>query len=452
MTVALSPLAGAGWQFFTGSGVPLTGGLIYTYEAGSTTPATTYTSASGLIAQTNPIVLDSEGRISGEVWLDAAITYKFVLKNSLDVLIGTYDDLYGIASAADLSALITNLANNTDPTKGDALIGFKQANSSGNLADAVGKTVHEKLQDFVSVMDFIPSGTVTATTDCAPYIQNAIDTFSCIYFPTGTYKINSKIVCNVDNYLWGKDAIINSVQAVSTTNAIDTAAGVVIEGLSFNKGFADTSRGIAIKGNDVVVRDCSFYKIDRCINFFACSNVLITGNYLYETGYGMINESSAGQVMDGIIISNNIAYNLDLDMILFNTNSESFAGLFGKNITVTGNVCNGVGGIVATKTESRFCSFIHASNITVTGNAVYGTAGDSAMHIEGQTSGDVDDSITISGNTFRDCISDYSRFIWPISTGFYHMIIADNVFEVTSATSGVGTSDFIRYIKGYSGG
>jgi hypothetical protein len=133
-------------------------------------------------------------------------------------------------------------------------------------------------------------------------------------------------------------------------------------------------------------------------------------------------------------------------MILFNTNSESFAGLFGKNITVTGNVCNGVGGIVATKTESRFCSFIHASNITVTGNAVYGTAGDSAMHIEGQTLGDVDDSITISGNTFRDCISDYSRFIWPISTGFYHMIIADNVFEVTSATSGVGTSDFIRYI------
>jgi parallel beta-helix repeat protein len=255
--------------------------------------------------------------------------------------------------------------------------------------------------------------------------------------------------------LWGKDAIINSVQASSATNAIDTADGVVIEGLSFNKGLLDTSRGIAIKGNDVVIRDCSFYKIDRCVNFFTCSNVLITGNYFYQTGYAMINESATNLVINGVIISNNIAYNINQDMILFNTNSESYSGLVANNITVTGNVCNGVGDISDARTECRFCSVIHGSNFTITGNAVYKTAGDSAIHLEGQQTGtgsDVDDSITITGNTMRDCVSNYSRFIWPISTGTRHIIIADNVFEVTSATRTIGGSDFIRYIDNYTKG
>lgn len=450
MTVALSPLAGAGWQFFNNNGVPLAGGKIYTYEAGSSTPANAYTTSAGNVAHSNPIVLDAYGRIPNEVWLLTSINYKFVLKDSADVLIGTYDNLYGIASAVDLSNLIANLANNTDPTKGDALIGFRQANASGNLTNAVGKTVHQKLQDFVSVMDFIPSGTNTSTTDCSAYIQNALNSASCVWFPSGTYKITSKIVCNANNYLWSKDAIINSVQTPGSGNAIETADGVVIEGLSFNKGLSDTSRGIAVKGNDVVIRDCSFYKIGYCIHLFTCSNVLIEGNYFYETSYGIINQSANGLVMDGIVISGNIAYNIENDMILFNTNSESFPGLFAKNVTVTGNVCNGVGGITTPKTESRFCGFIHGSNITVTGNAVYGTAGDSAMHFEGQSGGgaDVDDTVTITGNTMRDCISAYSRFIWPItqSSGHRHMIISGNVFEVTSATAGVGTSDFIRFI------
>jgi hypothetical protein len=47
MSVNLSLLAGAGWQFFTDDGVPLAGGLLYTYAAGTTTPQAPYTSSSG---------------------------------------------------------------------------------------------------------------------------------------------------------------------------------------------------------------------------------------------------------------------------------------------------------------------------------------------------------------------------------------------------------------------
>jgi microcystin-dependent protein len=91
-TVNLSFLAGAGSQFFDDSGVPLSGGLIYTYTAGGTTPLTTYTSISGLIANSNPIILDAAGRVN-EVWIPEGVSYKMIVKNANNVTIGTFDNL-----------------------------------------------------------------------------------------------------------------------------------------------------------------------------------------------------------------------------------------------------------------------------------------------------------------------------------------------------------------------
>ena len=99
MTVGLSPVAGAGWQFFDSNGVPLSGGKLYTYAAGTTTPQTTYTSSTGATANANPIELNSAGRVSGttEVWLDITVAYKFVLKTTDDVQLWSADDISGMA-------------------------------------------------------------------------------------------------------------------------------------------------------------------------------------------------------------------------------------------------------------------------------------------------------------------------------------------------------------------
>lgn len=99
MAVNLSPYGGVGAQFLDNSGNVLTGGKIYTYAAGTTTPQATYTSSLGNVALANPIILDASGRVpTGEIWLTDGLLYKFVLKDSNDVLIATYDNVIGINS------------------------------------------------------------------------------------------------------------------------------------------------------------------------------------------------------------------------------------------------------------------------------------------------------------------------------------------------------------------
>jgi hypothetical protein len=102
----LSSFAGAGAQFFDDSGNPLTGGKIYTYGAGTTTPAATYTTSAGTVANTNPIILDAAGRTPNEIWLPVGVLYKFVVKTSTDVLIGTFDGLPAINDPYSINSLL----------------------------------------------------------------------------------------------------------------------------------------------------------------------------------------------------------------------------------------------------------------------------------------------------------------------------------------------------------
>jgi hypothetical protein len=108
MAVFLSPVGGVAAQFFTNTGAVLTGGKLYTYAAGTTTPLTSYTTNLGNVARTNPVVLDAAGRVpdGGEIWI-LPVSYKFVLKDSNDVLIATYDNIFGAGAFA-----VTNYTGN----------------------------------------------------------------------------------------------------------------------------------------------------------------------------------------------------------------------------------------------------------------------------------------------------------------------------------------------------
>ena len=138
MSVSLSPYAGAGAQFFDNNGNPLAGGLIYTYAAGTTTPAATYNSSNGGTANANPIVLDSAGRTPAQIWLTEGSSYKFVLETALGVTIKTDDNIFASYELAKAIGVAVGLGAGSVPTNiavGDTAL---DSNTTGSNNTAVG--------------------------------------------------------------------------------------------------------------------------------------------------------------------------------------------------------------------------------------------------------------------------------------------------------------------------
>lgn len=76
-------------QFFGSDGLPLVGGKLYTYAAGTSTPLATYTDFTEATQNTNPVILDSTGQAN--VWVPETTTYKYILKTSAEVTLYTVD-------------------------------------------------------------------------------------------------------------------------------------------------------------------------------------------------------------------------------------------------------------------------------------------------------------------------------------------------------------------------
>lgn len=99
-TVGLSPLLPG--QYFDNNGLPLAGGLLDTFATGTETPLASYTTSSGSVAHTNPVVLDASGR--AEVWLAVGVGYTLRLRTAAGVTLWSVDDVL-LAAAISGSVL-----------------------------------------------------------------------------------------------------------------------------------------------------------------------------------------------------------------------------------------------------------------------------------------------------------------------------------------------------------
>ena len=258
-------------SFTTSAGVPLVGGRLYTYDAGTNTPRPTYSDAAGTTPNANPVILDARGEAM-VFWQGA---YKVVLRDASDVIIWTVDNVVGgdVVLAADLAT--------ASSTKGGALVGFLQSG-----AGAVGRNVQAKLRETLSVEDFGASSGATATVNTAA-IQaciNAAPEGSVIYL-TGRYQINDELAVNKSLTFMGPNSgpvyVRPSYAGLVQTNATKACFRLVattgmyafgqfgVVGLRFiglsAEGPSNVSRALAfircdttVNSGDFHVRECLF--------------------------------------------------------------------------------------------------------------------------------------------------------------------------------------------------
>lgn len=246
------------------NGLPLAGGKVFTYLAGTLTPQATYTNQGGGTPNTNPVILDASGRAS--IWLDPSLTYRIIVKNSIDV-VAPDGDVDNIRSADYLTGSLAAGA-------GSSLVGFLQSGTG-----AAARTVQAKLRDIVSVKDFGAVG--DGTTDDTTAINAAITAARLVYMPPGTYKTTAAITIPDNTCLFGAGKGVTILKPVGAYTA-----AVLAQGTSFASwGQGRSLRSMSIDGSG------GFTGIGlSCVNlglrcYFGDLYILnVTGKGLYTQG------------------------------------------------------------------------------------------------------------------------------------------------------------------------
>jgi hypothetical protein len=181
-TVLLSPV-GNGQQFFDNSGNVLSGGLIYQYQAGSSTPLSTYTTVNGTVANSNPIILNSAGRCDNEIWMQTGYSYKFILQTSTGTTLQTLDNLYPILQNASATAttIPTGLIAIWSGSTGSIPSGWALCNGTNGTPDLRNSFIVGAGSTYAvgatggSADAIVVSHTHTATVDDPGHYHNVFD-------------------------------------------------------------------------------------------------------------------------------------------------------------------------------------------------------------------------------------------------------------------------------------
>lgn len=112
MSVSLSPyFNGQQSNFIGGNAV---GWKVGTYVAGSNTPLASFTSSTGLSAQTNPVIYGALGfPQTGQLWLTDGSAYKLVLMDDNNVVWATVDNVYSVGSGGGAGATVSQFQLST---------------------------------------------------------------------------------------------------------------------------------------------------------------------------------------------------------------------------------------------------------------------------------------------------------------------------------------------------
>lgn len=181
-------------SFSDGAGNPLVGGKLYTYDAGTSTPRTTYQDAAATVPNTNPVVLNARGEAT-VFWSGA---YKVILKDAADVTIWSVDnivsaDITDIGAQAKFSASVAT-------SIGGYPVGYVLQDNAG--LNSYVNIVAANSTDFNTTpasigVSWIPYAGQTATQSGSSTAVNAtgtVDAITATYSPAITALNNGMVL------------------------------------------------------------------------------------------------------------------------------------------------------------------------------------------------------------------------------------------------------------------
>lgn len=156
--------------------VPNAGGFVYVYAAGTSTPIDSWTDSDGLVAQTNPIELDADGRPPDPIYL-IGTGYKFAVHDSDDTPLYAVDDVedFGRTFASSWGQLLGTPTSYTDTEVIPATERYAQIDSSGGATTVYLSPASDMTQPLT--IKNMNGNTVTITPDGVDTIEGSLASF-----------------------------------------------------------------------------------------------------------------------------------------------------------------------------------------------------------------------------------------------------------------------------------
>jgi hypothetical protein len=407
-------------QFLDANGSPLAGGCVFTYNAGTTTPALTYQDSSSATPNTNPVILDAGGRAN--IWLGRQkYRIKVMSSGGTNCASGAQQYIVDNISATNLPpdyVIVADPANNAPQSISGPISLGSFGLTAGSVTAAITAT---SLNGVVMVPDSGSLNAAAASTTCAAgncsiFVTRDVTLSNTLNIGTG--QPNVTIQCF-------NGATIRRTSPFSITAAGDSftlrdcildggslstmAQALVLNGANAHvehNTFQNYSGTGGSSGSGIVVAsDTSNTRITNNrflrktvsladVPILLTNNIdhaVISGNFIdlggSTTGISAIElrSSQAGKIVQNVVVSNNDIRAQGWCVVV----GPGGAGIKPTNVTVTGNECfqsaassggyeisadsstlTGNSYYAPTSATSQACIFAFISSyITVTGNA-----------------------------------------------------------------------------------
>jgi hypothetical protein len=421
------------WPLFRAwdaNGLPLAGGKLYAYQAGTSTPQALL-AADGTTPLANPVVLDASGQAAIRLGANA---YKLDLFSALDVHQASWpvDNVTNQSPLTldDYSATLAQMRLTTDPGEvGTESLATTLAGELERLRYAAYDTKHfvdplvtqwyqtpTTRLPFVSVTHYGALG--DGTTDDTAAIQAAIDSgASTVFFPDGTYLLGT--ITAGPTYLENRFLTLRSnLTLLGTRGSILKIKDHVLDGATdatananvlWGTGLTNLHfEGFTINGNGATnLTPVGHIRNAKGIAILGGAHVTIAQvTFLNMAGHNNIQMTrTAGQLNTNLLVRGCTSQNGGLWVGVSNPNNADFSHFYTEwdnsrflgNYLTQDNIDYGMNG-------SRGGIEIHASRGLVQGNVIIGAlpAVWATSLQSGAVSASVED-ITIAGNVFYNC-------------------------------------------------